>query len=333
MTAMHARPYFLAAIVPSLGVALAQPAVAQLASPMRRAHHALVYDEARQQILLTGGSTPGEGGSCCIFFNDSWTFDGTRWTPLGESGVKMSGMRLVVDNARQVRSIGGYDGAPMGVLRTLDGTTWRTDVDQPELKAAEPGVAYDARRNRIVAFGGSTGRSSVVEGTWEYDGTAWQRREIATPPGRQAHMMTYDTKRARTVMFGGVRPGAEGQRGQVMPDLWEYDGNQWIERSVTGGPSPRHSAGVAYDSRRGRTIIYGGIDSTGIIGDTWAWDGATWTKLADGGPAKRVMGYIVYDPRRDRVVLFGGRLGWPNDAGDTWEFDGTQWRQVLPAAP
>lgn len=328
---MPTRLHVVATLAVSFAGALATPANAQTAGPMRRAHHALVYDEVRQQVLLTGGSTPGEGESCCIFFNDTWTFDGARWAPLGESGTKMSGMRLVVDGARRVRSFGGFDGGPMGVLRTLDGTSWRTDGEQPDLKAAESGVAYDARRNRMVVYGGSGG-PTLLDATWEHDGTAWHKRDIASPPAREAHMMTYDAKRARTVVFGGVRRGGSGQRSLVRGDVWEYDGAQWIERNTAGGPAPRHSAGVAFDSRRGRIIIFGGLGETGMLGDTWAWDGTTWTKLADSGPSRRAMGYMAYDPRRDRVVLFGGRLGWPNDASDTWEFDGTQWRQVVPSS-
>ena len=90
--------------------------------------------------------------------------------------------------------------------------------------------------------------------------------------------------------------------------------------------------GFVYDSKRGRMILFGGVDAAGFRGDTWAWGDGRWTKLADEsptGPQPRVMGYLAYDRRRDRVVLFGGRKGWPNgDLDDTWEFDGKAWRQV-----
>ena len=65
-----------------------------------------------------------------------------------------------------------------------------------------------------------------------------------------------------------------------------------------------------------------------FLGDTWAFDGATWTLLTKDGPPARAMGYLAYDAKRDRIVLFGGRNGWPDgDLGDTWEFDGTRWQQ------
>ena len=58
-------------------------------------------------------------------------------------------------------------------------------------------------------------------------------------------------------------------------------------------------------------ILFGGFGASGVLGDTWAWNGTEWRKLAESGPEPRGMGYLAYDARRDRVVLFGGRKGWP----------------------
>jgi hypothetical protein len=78
-------------------------------------------------------------------------------------------------------------------------------------------------------------------------------------------------------------------------------------------------AGVAYDSKRGQVIIFGGVGSDGFLGDTWSWNGSEWRKLAETGPEPRGMGYLAYDQQRDRVVCFGGRKRWPDgDLNDTW---------------
>ncbi len=330
----HARSHARGSAYAILFLGLVTPRSPLLAqgppAPERRAHHALVFDDARQRILLTGGSSPRDGGQRIVYFGDTWTFDGSRWTQLDSTAAPMSGMRLFVDAARQVRSMGGFDGAAMSVLRTLVNGTWRVDDSPPELRAAEPGVAYDRQRQRIVLFGGSVDRNTMIEDTWEHDGTRWTRLGLASPPARSAHMMAYDARRNRVVMLGGIGVGRGNQPPGDLGDLWEFDGAVWEERTVSGGPSPRHSAGIAYDSRRGRTVIYGGINSSGRLGDTWSWDGTRWLQLARTGPPPRAMGYMAYDPRRDRIVLFGGRLGWPNDAADTWEFDGERWQQVLP---
>lgn len=297
-------------------------------SPPRRAHHALVYDESRQRVLLTGGSTPHDGGQRFEFFNDLWAFDGKTWAALGESGDKMSGMRLAWDGvSRRVLSFGGYTGRSVGVLRALTGDQWSTIGQNADLPAAEPGFVFDSKRDRFVALGGSAGPGQALDGTWEFDGAAWTRATTAAPPARQSHVMVFDERRGRTLIFGGMGSAPRGQRPPTLGDTWEFDGASWIERRVTG-PGARSGAGVAYDSKRGLVILFGGVGE-GFFGDTWSWDGSVWKRLSDTGPEPRGMGYLAYDRQRDRVVLFGGRKGWPDgDLNDTWEWDGATWRQV-----
>jgi len=296
-------------------------------APPRRAHHALVYDEVNRRVLLTGGSTPVDSGRRFVFFNDLWSFDGARWQELPPSGTRSSGMRLVADASKRILSFGGYDGSrSLGDLRALEAGTWRTIAQDSAAPAAEAGFVYDARRNRMVTFGGSPGPRQINTDTREFDGTRWARVETASPPARQAHVMAYDERRGRTVLFGGMgNGGGPGQRPPMLGDTWEYDGAAWTERKVAG-PSPRNGAGVTYDSKRGLVILFGGDGADGLLGDTWSWDGTTWRKLAETGPEPRAMGYMAYDKGRDRVVLFGGRKGDPNgDLNDTWEWDGAAW--------
>lgn len=310
-------------------LAVAGTALAQSTAPPRRAHHSLVYDDAGKRVLLTGGSTPIEGGNAFVFYNDTWAFDGTQWTPLGESGRKLSGAQLAYDSRRnRVLSFGGYsDRVSLPDLRSFDGKDWLTIGQHPEIRAAEPGFVYDARRDRFVTFGGSAGRGSALGDTWELAGTTWSKVAGAGPPARQAHGMAYDAKRNVVVVFGGIGSGVPGQPPPLFDDTWEFDGTTWAQK-YGDGPAARNSAGVAYDSKRGVVVIFGGSGPGGFFGDTWSWDGSTWRKLADSGPEPRAMGFMVYDRHRDRIVLFGGRKGWPDgDLNDTWEWDGTAWRR------
>ena len=298
-------------------------------SPPRRAHHALVYHEAGRMVLMTAGSTPLDGGQRFQFYNDIWAWSDSGWTLLGESGDRISGIGLAYDQRQQrVVSFGGYIGrGSIGDLRALSGNQWEPLGRLSEMAVAEPGFAYDAGRNRFVLFGGSVGRGQAAGDTWEFDGTTWEKRDLAGPPARQAHAMVHDSKRGRTVVFGGMGSAEPGRPGPSLGDTWEYDGSRWI-RMEASGPSPRQSAGVAFDSKRGVVILFGGSGEAGFLGDTWSWDGARWQRLSESGPEPRAMGYLAYDKQRDRVVLFGGRKGWPDgDLNDTWEWDGTTWRK------
>ena len=305
-------------------------------APPKRAHHSLVYDEANKRVLLWGGSSPFADGNCCTFFNDLWAYDGTRWTSIGETGGKVSGVGLAYDTRQQrVVAFGGYTpgsagGVSLGDVRVLENNSWTARGQHPEILAAEPGFVYDSQRNRFVTFGGAGGRGAAHGAVWEWDGTTWNRSAAAAGPlARQGHVMVFDSKRNRIVVFGGMGTISQGQPPAQFSDTWEFDGQTWRQFQVTG-PSARAAAGAAFDSKRGMVVIFGGMSAGSMLGDTWAWNGTAWQKLSDTGPEARAMGHLAYDSQRDRVVLFGGRKGWPNDLNDTWEWDGTAWKRVAP---
>jgi hypothetical protein len=79
-------------------------------------------------------------------------------------------------------------------------------------------------------------------------------------------------------------------------------------------------------------ILFGGRDN-GDLGDTWAWDGVTWTQLAPATSPPARGGYaMTYDAAARRIVLFGGGFG-PVSYNDTWMFDGTTWTERTPETP
>ena len=321
-------------LLATLGAAafIGSSAAAQPDRPQKRAHHAVIYDETRQRVLLTAGSTPVDSGRGFVFFNDLWEFDGARWTARPPSGAMVSGTALAFDSRlKRVVSFGGFSGnASIGELRMLENDTWRTIGTYADMRAAESGFVYDSKRDRFVSFGGSSGPRQLLGKTWELTGATWT--EVASgagaPPPRQAHIMVFDERRGRTLVFGGIGASSPGQPPPSLGDTWEFDGKSWTQRQ-TPAPAPRYSAGATYDSRRGLVILFGGAGPNGFLGDTWSWNGTEWKKLSDVGPPPRAMGYVAYDKERDRVVLFGGRSGYPNgDLNDTWEWDGTAWHRV-----
>jgi hypothetical protein len=111
-------------------------------------------------------------------------------------------------------------------------------------------------------------------------------------------------------------------------------------RVDTNGPSARQNHAMAYDSRRGVSVLFGGIGSGATAADvyrndTWEYDGARWTPRPMAvSPSPRVNFGLSFDSHRQRIVLFGG-LAQNADArtalsGETWEYDGTAWTQRFP---
>jgi len=132
--------------------------------------------------------------------------------------------------------------------------------------------------------------------------------------------MAYDSATGQIVLFGGVAADND-----VLDDTWTYDGSTWTQQFPVTSPSARFAASMAYDAATGQVVLSGGSDdfpnpngggSGGTLGDTWTYDGSTWTEQA---PAPPTLGAsMAYDAMTSQVILF--------DSG-TWAYDGSTWTQ------
>jgi hypothetical protein len=87
---------------------------------------------------------------------------------------------------------------------------------------------------------------------------------------------------------------------------------------------------MAYDSARGKTVMFGGWD-TFYLNDTWEYDGVDWVQIMTANaPGLGGGRNMVYDSARGRVVMFGGFnfLSSPLFSDETWEYDGVDWTQM-----
>jgi hypothetical protein len=108
------------------------------------------------------------------------------------------------------------------------------------------------------------------------------------------------------------------------------------------GPGELRSARLAFDSNRGRVVLYGGADVDKQYDAMWELTETGWEKLCE--PCLAVANPIgtegmlepgfAYDPARDVIVMFGGEgPGSPDFRNDVWELAGGSWRYDGPAAP
>lgn len=191
-------------------------------------------------------------------------------------------------------------------------------------------MAFDSFRNRSILFGGG-GSSGLFGDTWDWDGAQWTQHLAPGPTPRNSHVIAYDSARDRIVIFGGHNGSA------YLNETWEWDGASWTQMVISGSvPGPRVAAAMAYDSFRGSVILFGGAyadTSLHYRGDTWAWDGSSWTQLAMSGPSPtpRYAHRMTFDSGLSRVVLFGGYDGAIR--GDTWEWDGSTWVKRTVTGP
>jgi cysteine-rich repeat protein len=239
--------------------------------------------------------------------------------------------------------IAGLSGDGCSSRCTVEVLDWRNVTPPAITQRYGMALGFDARRGRMVLFGGATSLSSDsnIAETWEYDGTNWFIRSPPTnPPGGVQGQMVFDAHRNRLVMFSN--------------DTWEYDGLNWALHTT---PHPAPSCdGSTYDPIREAIICFDGTNA-------WSYDGSDWSTIATMGPAPAVRGPMMffalqscsilltaqpwalcgsnwapinstnsfavswpdlaYDSARDRAIRFNGI--------DTWEFDGVNWQSLPPS--
>lgn len=142
--------------------------------------------------------------------------------------------------------------------------------------------------------------------------------------------------RNKVILFGG------NDASNDLSETWSWDGNNWILLHPSASPSARRSTSMAYNSSSGQIVLFGGIQTISgtlmYLGDTWVWDGTTWSKKSPRkSPSPRFGAAMTFDAAHNLIVLFGGvapdtRGSGYHSLNDTWTWDGTTWTLKTPTS-
>ncbi|MBX9602681.1 MAG: hypothetical protein K2X35_16875 [Bryobacteraceae bacterium] len=310
------------------GVAAAQGGAPD--RPAVRRGHALAYHAGRKEVMLFGGEVAMPQAR----ESELWGLRRGKWSLVNRTGPSPRTLGGFVYDARRDRLV-VFAGLGGNNNRYADTWEWNGSAWEERFFNGPPAgprdhmvMSYDEKRATSVVYGGAVLINDIQWklDTWEYDGTAWSKRDGPTPGARAHHAMAYDSARNVTLLYGGF-----DDKNRYEPSLWQWDGTSWKLLS-TEGPGVRARHRMAFDAARGEMVLYGG--DTGnprrgqflIQGDTWTWDGARWTERKVEGPGPRFMHAMIYDADRKVVVLHGGTFNAKQD--DTWEWDGKAWKPV-----
>ena len=111
--------------------------------------------------------------------------------------------------------------------------------------------------------------------------------------------------------------------------------------SVQSQPGPRHLEDVAYDTKRQRLILFGGIE---LQKEHWIepssvheWDGLKWTVSQAAGPTGRRACALVYNESTQETFLFGGvstgKIQPDSVLLDAWKWNGKSWKIIKTTCP
>ena len=183
------------------------------------------------------------------------------------------------------------------------------------------GMAYESVRNELVALN-AVGNPLAFE-TWTWNGQVWTRLHPAATP-ETILSLAFDAARGKVLGFG-KNPSMSNET--VAPgETWTWDGVSWHLESPKTKPVGRSHPILVYDSKRGRTVMFGGAGRPNErLTDTWSWDGSDWTRLADLPMTDNAPQYAAYDPMQDRILTFEP-TGYVNTR-EMLFFDGNGWSQ------
>ncbi|MEM7204519.1 MAG: hypothetical protein AAF628_29955 [Planctomycetota bacterium] len=294
--------------------------------PPAYAGFGLAFDAARDRLVVSGGD------------GTTWERGGERWIQHFPARVPPgnAGQVLVYDSTRARALVYGgvYTGSlnPEQSLLSWNGADWDFECGPcPPGGLLGHAMAEHRGQGQVLLFGGDDAFGTAPAETWVLDRAGWSaRRPKVSPAPRIEHAMAYDPERQRIVLFGGLTGGRYG--GTPLGDTWEWDGAQWTEISTPGGPRPRNGHAMAWDGRRGRVMLYGGLDASSPLADQWEWDGARWAPVAAAvSPGGVVSPKMTWDSTREQVILLGQAAAGTHL--EAWHWDGTVWQQAPVATP
>jgi hypothetical protein len=332
LAASPASPAHAVTAVPAVWTPVPSGATAA-SGPDGRVGAAMAYDGATADDVMFGGVTDdGTAPSA----NDTWVWNGTGWRQLhlATSPSPRTAATMAYDAAaEQLMLFGGGNGTADGTLATqsdtwvLTGTTWKQlHPARTPLARLAAAMAYDPGNGTVVLFGGADAAGDSLGDTWVWNGHTWSQADPAHSPGRRVDaMMASDPATGDVVLFGGV-----GGSGQAMSDTWIWDGADWSQLTPSVSPPARSSGVLDFDASLGSVVLTGGAgdagaaasvlaapasqaatsspaDASGLLADTWTFDGSTWSPLPVSGSAPEVsLASGAFDVASSQFVVFGG---------------------------
>lgn len=293
----------------------------RVAPPAPSYNLAAAFDVARDKVVMFNGDT-----------GDIYEWDGV-WRVASPPSKPSPRQLYAFTYAPDLGGVVLYGGEELGSgisgglssVYMWNGARWSVLPAGPTNK--EHAMAYDARRKRLVVFGG---RDEIAETTsrkvWEFDGTTWTDvtpvNAANAPPATRDSTMAYDAKQGLIVLYVGP---------SVTEGTWEYDGTTWSRQTNTTVPSLNKSR-LVYLAGLERVALYGGIEqgSNAITSRIYLWNGTNWDLRGPFAGRERLRN-AVSDDGRGRLISFGGcnaKDGSGNCTvvlGDTAFYDGSNW--------
>lgn len=277
-------------------------------SPIERYGGGLVWDSARQRLVLYGGLSWKQSARTDVYRQDTWIWDGSNWTQQQTASAPRRSAEIgFVYNDSLGKEV--YFGGNRLIVCDHGTCPWGSDLSW-----------YDDQ-------------------TWVLDASGWARPAAAEPEERSHALITYDSATNQVIMVGTECEYAESAPN--CNDMWNWNGERWTQLHPPSGLVAAYAwldvYGMAYDSLAQQVVaVVSSHASTATVADviTYTWDGAEWTahpNTADPGMVALQFPVVTHDVT-GRPILFGGTTYDAQfnatDHNDTFRWDGVQWSKI-----
>jgi hypothetical protein len=258
-------------------------------TPPARIKAQLCYDQHKKKAILVGGY--GADGKA---LQDTWNWDGDRWTKVTESSfpetVDFNSAASVYDEKNKEVILLSRMGGDFEI-HAWDGDKWI--LKQRSGSFPDPSqmcLAYDQKNKQVVLL--------ADDGTWVYDGSVWEKKSPANSPLQDEDnqlqdmrgKMAYDQKSKQVLFFGGLsEEDLSAPLDRIGNETWAWDGVNWEKLQLERNPSARSSHAVV--GIKDGVLLVGGYQSCGakysndqnpLHASTEFWDGEKWNHSGGG---------------------------------------------------
>ncbi len=295
-------------------------------TPGPRQLSAMAYDSVRDRMVLYGGFTVGTDGITPTTKSDTWEFDGTTWTQVGDESVKLTRPTMAYDAARNQTILLGLDAESKTAMYRFDAVAKAWVKLTPETLpdcANDSVMVYQSHNNTLMSIGGNCG--VALDKTWEWNGTTWTEIKTMSLGRIVAASLGHDALRGTTVLYGGSEVGSPTPRSLTLL----YSNANWRFGINNARPSPRSLFTMTSDPATQTVWLFGGLNeySSSYLEDMWGMRNGQWfMKAAKDVPGRCDAPLAVFDTNRSKVVF----ACWPSGdlEIDVYEFDGAAFKKI-----
>jgi len=197
--------------------------------PSVRDHHRVVYDRARDRMVLFGGWN----GHALV--NDTWEWNGSQWklVAIGSPSPRASFGFAYHEVMGAVVLAGGQDlDQAYSDMWIWNGSSWSELENLMSERRSFHGMTYSTNLKSIILFGGRNG-DQLRNDLWIWAGREWEQKSSDGPLLRGIFASAFDRINGEFLIHGG---------GDFINQKWRLDSRTWAWsadlgwRVISGGP-------------------------------------------------------------------------------------------------